>query len=168
MLYFKVAGPLKVYFSKNVGGRTIRDVDIEDFWRSQSKYKKRRGCYVFCMRTGGGIMPGYIGKTKKNYKQEVFGAHQLARYYEFMARYKVGRPVFFFVVAGKAVGKPPDAKIRAVEKFLITEGLSANPHLLNKMHVKAPRWGIQGVVRGGMGKVSAGTHAFRKMLGIDN
>jgi hypothetical protein len=89
-----VVGPLKVHFSKNVGGRTIRDVDIDSFWASHAKYKKRRGCYVFSMRTGGGLNPGYVGKTKKSFKQEVFGAHQLTRYYEFMASYKIGRPYF--------------------------------------------------------------------------
>jgi hypothetical protein len=166
LLSFKVVGPLKVHYSKNVGGRTIRDVDIASFWSSHAKYKKRRGCYVFSMRTGGGLRPGYVGKTKKNFKQEVFGAHQLTRYYEFMARYKVGRPVFFLVVADQAMGKPNDSKIRAVEKYLIDLGLTANPDLLNKRDTKPPGWGIQGVIRGGLGKVSSGTSSFRKMLGI--
>lgn len=161
-----MVGPLKVHFSKNVGGRTIRDVDINSFWDSHAKYKKLRGCYVFSMRTGGGLTPGYVGKTKKNFKQEVFGAHQQMRYYEFMARYKKGRPIFFFVLALQAKGKPNDSKIRAVEKYLIDLGLTANPELLNKRDTKPPGWGIQGVIRGGMGKVSAGTSPFRQMLGI--
>ncbi len=167
LLSFKVVGPLKVHFSKDVGGRTIRDADIDSFWGSHSKYKKRRGCYVFSMRTGGGLKPGYVGKTKKNFKQEVFGAHQLTRYYEFMASYKVGRPVLFFVLAHQAKGKPNDSKIREVEKYLIDLGLTANEDLLNKRDTKQPGWGIQGVIRGGQGKVSAGTSSFRKMLGIE-
>jgi hypothetical protein len=167
LLSFKVVGPLKVHFSKNVGGRTIQDVDTDSFWDSHTKYKKRRGCYVFAMRTGGGLKPGYVGKTKKNFKQEVFGAHQLTRYYEFMARYKVGRPVLFFVLAHQTMGKPNDSKIREVEKYLIDLGLTANEDLLNKRDTKQPGWGIQGVIRGGKGKVSAGTSSFRKMLGIE-
>jgi len=167
LLSFKVVGPLKVHYSHDVGGRTIRDVDIDSFWDSQAKYKKLRGCYVFSMRAGRGITPGYVGKTRKNFKQEVFGAHQLMRYYEFMASYERGRPVFFFVVAAQSAGKPNDSKIRAVEKYLIDLGLTVNPDLLNKRDTKPPGWGIQGVIRGGQGKVSAGTSSFRKMLGIE-
>jgi hypothetical protein len=118
------------------------------------------------MQTGRGWTPGYVGKTKKNFKQEVFGAHQLARYYEFMASYKRGRPVFFFVVADRAIGQPNNSKIREVEKYLIDLGLAANPDLLNKKDTKQPGWGIQGIIRGGQGKVSAGTSPFRQMLGI--
>jgi hypothetical protein len=168
LLSFKVVGPLKVHFFKNVGGRTIRDTDIASFWGSHArKFHKLRGCYIFAMRTGGGCTPGYVGKTKKNFKQEVFGSHQLKRYYEFMASYKSGRPVLFLVLAAQAKGAPNNSKIRAVEKYLIDLGLTANPELLNKKDTKPPGWGIQGVIRGGQGKVSAGTSSFRQMLGIE-
>jgi len=166
LLIFKVAGPLKVHFSKNVGGRTIRDTDVGNFWNSHTKYQKRRGCYVFSMQTGRGWTPGYVGMTKKNFKQEVFGSHQLTRYYEFMSTYKKGRPVLFFVLAAQAQGKPNNSKIRAVEKYLIDLGLTVNPDLLNKKDTKPPGWGIQGVIRGVKGNVSAGTTPFRQMLGI--
>jgi hypothetical protein len=167
LLSFKVAGPLKVHFSRNVGGRTIRDADIASFWGSHAeKFQKYRGCYVFAMQTGGGWTPGYVGKTKRNFRQEVFGSHQLTRYYEFMAGYKKGRPVLFFVLARQAKGKPNNSKIRAVEKYLIDLGLTVNPELLNKKDTKPPGWCIQGVIRGGKGKVSAGTSSFRQMLGI--
>src|ERR1700722_8008732 len=84
----------------------------------------------------------------------------------FRSEYKIGRPVFFFVLADQAMGKPNDSKIRAVEKYLIDLGLTANPDLLNKRDTEPPGWGIQGVIRGGKGKVSDGTSSFRKMLGI--
>jgi hypothetical protein len=165
-LIFKVVGPLKLQHSKNVGGRTIRDSDISHFWNTNGKYKKARGCYVFCMRTGGGYSPGYVGKTGKTFKQEIFGPHQLTRYYEFMADYEKGRPVFFLVVARKSMGAPNNSKIREAEKYLIDLGLAANSGLLNKQDRKQPGWGIQGVIRGGKGKISAGTQSFRKMLRI--
>lgn len=76
----------------------------------------------------------------------------LTRYYEFMASYKIGRPVFFFVLAQEAKGKPNDSKIREVEKYLIDLGLTANEDLLNKRDTKQPGWGIQGVIRGGQGR----------------
>ena len=34
-----------------------------------------------------------------------FGAHQLTRYYEFMAPYKIGRLVLFFVLAPSCDGQ---------------------------------------------------------------
>src|SRR5258708_7162321 len=40
LLSFKVVGPLKVHVFKDVGGRTIRDVDLTSFWASHAKYKK--------------------------------------------------------------------------------------------------------------------------------
>jgi hypothetical protein len=166
LLSFKVAGPLKVRFLKNVGGRIIRDADIASFWGSHPSFQKLRGCYVFSMQTGRGWTPGYVGKTKRNFKQEVFGSHQLKRYYEFMTGYERGRPVLFFVLTRQAKGKPNNSKIRAVEKYLIDLGLTVNPELLNKKDTKPPGWGIQGVIRGGKGKVSAGTRSFRQMLGI--
>lgn len=166
MLLFKVVGPLKVHFFKDVAGRTIRDADITGFWASYEKFQKCRGCYVFSMRTGGGCTPGYVGKTKVNFRQEVFGSHQLKRYYEFMASYKKGRPVLFFVLAPQAKGKPNSFMIREVEKYLIDLSLTVNPELLNKKDTKPPGWGVQGIIRGGKGKVSAGTSSFRQMLGI--
>jgi hypothetical protein len=45
-------------------------------------------------------------------------------------------------------------------------GITVNPNLLNEKGTKAPDWGIQGVIRGGKGKVSAVTMDFRKMFGI--
>jgi len=83
-----------------------------------------------------------------------------------MASYKSGRPVLFLVVALQGKGAPNNSKIRAVEKYLIDLGLNANQELLNRKDTKAPGWGIQGVIRGGQGKVSAGTSSFRQMLGI--
>lgn len=166
MLSFKVVGPLKVRYYKDVGGRTIRAADVTAFWDAHAKFQKRRGCYVFSMRTGRGWTPGYVGKTKKNFKQEIFGPHQLTRYYEFMASYKRGRPMLFFVLAERAKGQPNNSKIREVEKYLIDLGLAVNPELLNKKDTKQPGWGIQGVIRGSKGNVSAGTESFRQMLGI--
>jgi hypothetical protein len=166
MLSFKVVGPLKLHVSKNVGGRAIRAEDIDRFWESHAAYQRHHGCYVFAMQTGRGWTPGYVGKTRKNFKQEVFGSHQVARYYEFMTTYERGRPVIFLVVADVAKGKPNNRKIREVEKFLITLGLNVNSELLNKKDTKPPGWSIQGVIRGAKGKVSGGTKSFRQMLGI--
>ena len=39
-------------------------------------------------------------------------------------------------------------------------------HQASGMVLTNSGWGIQGVIRGGKGKVSAGTSSFRKMLGI--
>jgi hypothetical protein len=165
-MVLKVVGPFSVPFTKKPGGKVISDADVAIFWKLHSKYSKRRGCYTFGMRTGKGAMPGYVGKTSKSLKKEVFGLHQLNKYHQFMMEYAKGRPILFFVIAPKSAGKPNNKKIREVEKYLIDLSMTRNPNLHNKQDTNAPDWGIQGIVRGKKGKTSSGTEDFRKMLGI--
>ena len=165
-MLFKVIGPFAVPFTRNPGGKLISDEDVVAFWKLHGKHSKRRGCYAFGMRTGKGAMPGYVGKTSKTLKKEVFGLHQLNKYHQFMTEYEKGRPILFFVIAPKSAGPPNSKKIREVEKYLINLAMTRNPTLRNKQDTDIPRWGIQGIVRGKKGKTSRGTKDMRKMLGI--
>jgi len=163
---FKVFGPVKVHHTKGPGGRAITGESIERFWREHRKFEGRFGCYVFAMSAGRGLTPWYVGKTTKTFKKEVFTPHKLNYYTLAMMNYARGKPAFFFVAAPKAKGKRNNSMIREVEKYLINLGITANPDLLNKQDASLPDWGINGVVRGGKGKVAAGVKSFRKMLGI--
>lgn len=165
-MVFKVVGPFLVPFTNNPGGKLISDPDVMSFWKSHSKYSKRRGCYIFGMKTGRGAMPGYVGKTGKSFKKEAFGLHQLKKYHEFMTEYAKGHPILFFVMTPKSKGTPNHKKIREVEKYLIDLSMTRNPNLRNKQDTDTPDWGIQGMVRGKKGKTSSGTKDMRKMLGI--
>jgi hypothetical protein len=166
MTEFTVVGPLGVSYYSGKGGRTIRDEDVEKFWDTYRRYKKRRGCFVFAMRAGKGFTPGYVGKATKKLQQEVFAHHKLTRYQQFLAEYARGTPVMFFILAPERQGKPNNSQIGQVEKYLIDLALTANPDLLNEKGRNRAKWGIKGVIRGGKGKTSRGTKDFRRMLDI--
>jgi hypothetical protein len=165
-MIFKVVGPFKLHVPKRPGGKAISDKDIDAFWAMNGKYAKRRGCYVFGRRAAKGYIPGYVGKTRKAFNREVFGDHQVNKYNQFITESQKGSPVLFFVLAPKSAGKPNNKKIREVEKYLIDLAMTKNPNLYNKQDTGIPNWGIQGIVRGTKGKVTKGTNALCKMLGI--
>jgi hypothetical protein len=166
-LVLKVKGPFRIPYYAGKGGRTITDDNVEAFWESNSKYAKRKGCYVFGIRAGKGYTPGYVGKATNTFKGEVFQHHKLTRYHQFLADYAKATPVLFLLVAPVKQGKPNSSRISAIEKYLIDIALAANPDLMNQRGTKVPGWGIQGVIRGEQGKVSAATSDFRKMLGLN-
>jgi hypothetical protein len=163
----KVMGPFKVPYYVGKGGRTITDDDVKEFWRANRKYENRKGCYVFAIRAGRGYTPGYVGKATKRFGREVFEYHKLTRYQQFLVDYAKGTPTLFFLVAKEKKGKANNSQITKIEKYLIDLAITANPNLLNQKSTKPPGWGIQGVIRGGKGKVTSVTKDFRKMLGID-
>jgi hypothetical protein len=163
----KVKGPFKVPIYVGKGGRSITDDGVKEFWRTNKKYEYRKGCYVFAIRAGKGYTPGYVGKATKRFGKEVFEYHKLTRYQQFLVDYARGTPVLFFLVAEDTRGKTNNSQISKIERYLIDLGATANPNLLNQRGTKPPKWGIQGVIRGGKGKVTSVTKAFRKMLGIE-
>jgi len=119
MIIFDVVGPLSVPFYRGKGGRTIRDEDVEQFWRLHKSYQKDRGCYVFSNRASKGYTPGYVGKATASFRQEVFAHHKLSRYQQFLADYAKGTPVLFLVIAPKGRGKPNAKAMGEVERYLI-------------------------------------------------
>jgi len=161
---FSVKGPFEVPYYRGKAGRTITDDDIKDFWKEHVDIGKQRGCYVFSVRAGKGLTPGYVGKATKGFKQETFSHHKLTRYQQFLADYKSGTPVLFFVAAPQKKGAPNAVHIKELETFLIQVALAANPDLLNIKGTKAEEWGIAGVLRGGKGKTSSSGKQFRRTM----
>jgi hypothetical protein len=137
---------------------------VRSFWEANPDLRNRRGCYVFGVRAGKGMTPGYVGSARKTFKQEVFAPHKLTRYQQFLADYARGTPILFFVLAPKKKGVPNAAHIRALEDFLIQTGVVANSGLLNIKGTKAEDWGISGVLRGGKGKPSKDAREFRRIM----
>ena len=163
---FSPEGPFEVPFYQGRGGRTITDDNIQEFWKKHGEYAERRGCYVFAMRAGKGLTPGYIGMATKTFQGEVFAPHKLSRYQQFLVDYAKGTPVMFFLVAPTKKGALNVGHVKHLEKFLIELGVTANPELLNVKGTKQPEWGITGVVRRGSGKPSASARLFKKLMGI--
>ncbi len=167
MNVYTIAGPFDIPVHNGKGAKFIGDDEVERFWDAHSKYRKRRGCYVFGVKPSRGFTPGYVGKASKTFEQEVFTWHKLNHYHGFLADYGKGKPVMFFVLAPQKQGKPNSKQIGQIEKYLIDLAVTANADLRNEKDAKPPSWGIKGVVRGGKGKTSAGTRDFRRMLGVE-
>jgi hypothetical protein len=161
---FYVDGPYKVPMYDGKASRTITDDNVKEFWRQNPHLKDKRGAYVFGIRAGKGLTPGYAGKATKTFKGEVFQHHKLTRYQQFVADYRKGTPVLFFVVLPTRRGTPNATHIGELEDFLIQTALAANPNLMNVRGTKKAQWGIAGLLRGGKGKPSSDARLFRRLM----
>lgn len=162
---FSVDGPYSIPYYQGKSGRTLTDDNVSEFWETNPEIEKLRGCYVFGIRAGKGLTPGYVGRATKSFKQEVFSPHKLSRYQQFLADYGKGTPVLFFLVAPTKKGALNKKNIAELERFLIQAGVEANSDLMNiKGTKKLEEWGIAGVFAGGKGKASADARAFKQMM----
>jgi len=160
---FSVTGPYKVPVYEGKANRTITEEQGKRFWQKYGSVGEGRGCYVFGIRAGQGLTPGY-GKATKSFKQELFTPHKLAKYQQMLADYRKGTPVLFFLVAPSKKGKPNARHVGQLEDFLIQNAVIVNEDLLNVRGTKQQEWGVGGVVRGGKGKQSKSAQHFRKMM----
>lgn len=154
MASFVVHGPFEISFEKRKGGRTLV---FDDFWGADaeaSHVATERGCYVFAMRTGGGLQPIYVGKATKTFKQETFNASNKHKYHNGFSGYAIGTPVMYFVLHPSQKGPTNGKQIGEIEDFLIQAGFVKNPNLQNIKGNQRPKWSIKGVVRSGAGKRS--------------
>jgi hypothetical protein len=165
MTAFKVSGPLAVPVYVGNNGRIVREEDGAKFFADHPSYSKKRGCYVFAMRSGGGVMPAYVGKASKGFGQECFLGHKLSKCNQALVEYEKGALVLFLFEAPVGV-KTPSTQIDQLETFLIQTALSVNSDLLNVKKTKQEQWSITGVFRSGVGKPSGSALAARSMLRI--
>jgi hypothetical protein len=162
---FSVDGPHAIPYYQGKAGRTLTDDNVDEFWEINSDIAKLRGCYVFGIRAGKGLTPGYVGRATKSFKQEVFSPHKLSRYQQFLADYGKGTPVMFFLVPPTKKGALNKKNVTELERFLIQTGVDANEDLMNiKGTKKLEEWGIAGVFAGGKGKASVAAKAFKQMM----
>jgi hypothetical protein len=166
MSTFVVHGPFEVSHEKKKGGRTLV---FDNFWEEDSEasfLRSERGCYVFAMRTGGGLQPIYVGKATKTFKQEVFNPTNKHKYHNGFSDYARGTPVMYFVVHPSQKGPTNATQIGRIEDFLIQAGVAKNPGLQNVRGVLRPKWSIKGVIRGGVGKRTEAEVEFGALFDI--
>jgi hypothetical protein len=141
---------------------------IASFWDQEGAKdcKAKQGCYVFALKVAKGYNPCYVGKAMEGFAQECFTPGKLRKYENARAGVGRGAPVLFFVTADRIV--PKKKTIDQLETFLIHEAYSENPdNLQQKAKIgSAPKWGIQGVIRGGKGPPTKGEKAFAKLMGL--
>jgi hypothetical protein len=148
LLAFSVAGPFEVLCQYERGGRIVTaDAGPELFERVDS-LDDAKGCYVFGIRSGGGTLPWYVGKTASGFRWECFQPHKLNKYNEAIAKAGYGTPVLYFVVHPANRGRPNRPAIDELEGFLIQAAYIRNPELLNRTRVEGRGWAIQGFGNG--------------------
>lgn len=161
---FTVSGPFRVPVYQAHAAKTITKRNIKDFWLHHEDAGEQRGCYVFAINAGRGLTPGYVGRATRTFKQEVFSGDKVAKYQQFLAGYRRGAPVLFFIVAPRQTGKPNQQHIKELERFLIRVAMAANPDLVNIKGIRREQWSIAGMLRSGQGKRSNAAIALLKAL----
>lgn len=165
MSEFIVSGPHPVPVYKGKVGRIVRAEEGVKFFTHHPSLKAKNGCYVFAMRSGGGIMPMYVGKATKNFGQECFSSHKLGKCNEILANYSKGTLVIFLFESPSGK-KAPTYQIDLLENFLIQSALSVNDELLNIKKTKQEKWSIRGLIRSSAGKPTLAAKAAGRMLGL--
>lgn len=165
MSEFVVSGPHVVPVYKGKVGRIVRTDEGDKFFDIHPALRTKTGCYVFAVRSGGGMTPMYVGKATKSFGQECFTSHKLGKCNEILADYARGTLVLFLFEspAGK---RAPTYQIDLLENFLIQSALSVNEDLLNIKKTKQEKWSIRGVIRSSKGKPSKAAKQASSMLGL--
>jgi len=143
-------------------GTTIFEID--HFISENEELMEKDGCYVFCIRSGGGITPWYVGKTKRSFKEEIFQDHKKLKYMNALGKVERGSSGFFFVIHPS--GKTNASQIDEIETFLIKSCIIKNPNLENDRKTGLDDWYIKGVTQN-TGKPSDSENSFKKMIGFD-
>lgn len=166
MSEFLVSGPFVVPLHKGKAGRIVTAEKGRSFFASHPTLVEKKGCYIFGVRSGGGIIPTYVGKATKSFGQECFTSHKLGKCNESLVEFSKGTLVMFVFACAPAKGKAPVSQISLLEDFLIQTALSVNDQLLNVRQTKQAEWSIRGIIRSGSGKPSAAASLAKSMLGI--
>jgi hypothetical protein len=167
-MIFTAHGPFAAPFYQGKAGRTVTPSVGNTFWKSHPAIALEKGCYVFAMRSGGGILPTYVGKATVNFGQETFTDHKCGSHYNLaLANYSKGRPVLFFVFHPRQKGPTNKPFIGALETYLIEQAYWRNPvGLTNKNKLPKHLWSIAGTLRPDRGKPSQAAIDLRTLLGI--
>jgi hypothetical protein len=144
-LTFGVDGPYEVLTENGRGGRFITAEAGPELFERTEDLGESVGCYVYGLRSGGGITPWYVGKTTSGFRWECFQPHKLNKFNEALAKTGHGTPVIFFVVHPRARGRANASAIGELEVYLIQTAFIRNPGLLNRTRTEGPTWAIQGL-----------------------
>ena len=163
----KVIGPIDVDYRDALAAKCIEPENKKEFLARLKKHgiSDKQGCYVFCMRSGKGYTPWYVGKATKSMRQECMEQHKLVKYSLVFANGTHGSPVMFFIVPEGTKNKVGRKVCDEVETELIQYALNKNHDLLNIQKTTIPEWLIDGVIRG-KDKPTNDERDFKIMMGI--
>lgn len=142
---FQIHGPFEV---PRVNGLIDNSVASQKaFWATIHKkvpgLSQACGCYIFAIKAKRGSLPWYVGRTtKRTFKGEAMGAHQVNHYNQALGK-KVGvNPQLFFVsklTPSARLAKPSrnsHKDIEFLETFLFGIALKRNSALRNAKNTK--------------------------------
>jgi len=144
-------------------------VEKEEYWLSNAC-----GCYVFALRSGGGILPWYVGKAERqSFKNEALTPDKIRKYNQTLASGIKGTPVMYLyarATPGKLqFSRPSTAKHRDIgflERSLISFALDRNPDLLNKQETALLRTlVVPGWLNTPQGKLSKAANELKSVMG---
>jgi hypothetical protein len=165
---FNVYGPFEIPIVKyDSGARWIYKDGLSEFW-DETGCASDSGCYVFAMRSGGGIMPWYAGRSTGPFKNECFTNDKILKYQLALAKVAKGKPVMFLVSLEPQKGPKNIRAIEALEKTLIVLGFDRNVEFINKIGKEKSDFIIGGIVGPGSGKPSSAAATFKSTMGFRN
>lgn len=168
MAEWYVTGPIEVPIIFQGLARFIDEARIDDLCEVYSQMLETGGVYVFGARSGGGIMPIYVGMTEtRKIKEEAFN-HKNCNNINKYINGKKCTLVLFTITRVRSPGKRNVSDIREIEYLLIGQAESRNPELINIQTPGEDSWSIKGVHRSRGGRRDQSTKDFRRMMGHDS
>ena len=163
---FNMQGPFEVPFLKKDGGQFINGDCADAFLKKHSALMARKGVYIFCLKIASGVIPAYVGKATKSFKQEAFTNDKLLKYNDALTDYKNDwKPLMYLAVhpTSKLNGKA----VNQLETYLIQVAALRNPDLKNIQKTKIKlKWSIKGVYNSGGGQPPKPAKEFKKVMGL--
>ena len=173
---YNVCGPFEV----PRGATGLIDMSREPkkaFWKDVERRSEGLsgacGCYIFGIKSGRGLLPQYVGRTRGNtFKGECFTPHKL-NHYNAAVTASSGRPMIFFlpkVTPGGAfarISTNGHRDIDFLESYLIGVALERNANLLNKKDTKFLReMEVRGILNDSRGRPTNSAMALRSAMGL--
>lgn len=139
------------------------------FWEQTSNWANAIGCYVFGMRTGGGMKPWYVGKTENGFRGEIFQPHKIVKYQKVIHGYERGTPIFFLFpkLTEKNRLSTSGGGIGFLEDLLIYTGIQANEHLTNISKTSVHRkMTVPGLIGTTLGAPTQAVVGFKRLFNL--
>ncbi len=161
---FKIEGPFPVPVFRDVGGRTINEDGLVNFWE-RTGCAEKIGCYVYALKGArGALKPWYVGKATKRFKQECFTERNHLKYVRAFTKIRMGTPYMFFLSQIRKKGPANKKAIGELERYLINAAFQVNGKIENDIGIKGASYKIQGI--GDPGMPSKSRRSFWRMLDL--
>lgn len=175
-MIYEVYGPFDLLMSKGLVDKEAKSKKA--FWdvveRDAPGVPEACGCYVYVVKAKRGTLPWYVGiTTKRTFRAEALGAHQLSHYNPAVSQ-KIGvTPQLFFLAKKTPQGrfaKPstnPHRDVEFLEKFMFGLALTRNDSLSNSKNTKFLKtMVVPGILNSPQRQPTVPEKSLKKVLGL--